>query len=50
MLFEPYVRFHSFIAYWKIAAHSAYDILSKYKYLINNLFFPASDFVVGFSF
>ena len=37
MLFEPYVRFHIFIlvrenAYWEIAAHSAYDIFSKYKY------------------
>ena len=50
MLFEPYVRFHSVIAYWEIAAHSAYVILSNYKYLIINLFFPASDFVVGISF
>ena len=25
--------------YWKIAAHSAYDMFSKYKYLIANLVF-----------
>ena len=23
-------------AYWEIAAHSAYDIFSKFKYLIEN--------------
>ena len=34
-------------AYWKIAAHSAYDIFSKYKYLIVNLVFPASVFRSG---
>ena len=28
-------------AYWEIAAHSAYDMFSKYKYLIVNLFFPS---------
>ena len=27
-------------ACWKIAAHSAYDVFSKYKYLIVNLVFP----------
>ena len=27
-------------AYWEIAAHSAYDMFSKYKYLIVNLVFP----------
>ena len=27
-------------AYWEIAAHSAYDMFSKYKYLIANLVFP----------
>ena len=32
MLFEPYV--------WEIAAHSAYDMFSKYSYLIVNLDFP----------
>ena len=32
-------------AYWEIAAHSAYDMFSKYKYLIVNLVFPTS--VVG---
>ena len=26
-------------AYWKIAAHSAYDMFSQYEYLISNLFF-----------
>ena len=29
-------------AYWKIAAHSTYDMFSKYKYLIVNLFFPTA--------
>ena len=40
MLFEPYVRFHfysslsnSVAAYWEIAAHSAYDMFSKYNFL-----------------
>ena len=28
------------VAYWELAAHSAYDMFSKYKYLIVNLFFP----------
>ena len=27
-------------ANWKIAAHSAYDMFSKYMYVIVNLFFP----------
>ena len=27
-------------AYWEIAAHSASDMFSKYKYLIVNLVFP----------
>ena len=27
-------------ACWEIAAHSAYDMFSKYKYLIVNLGFP----------
>ena len=26
--------------YWEIAAQSAYDMFSKYKYLTVNLFFP----------
>ena len=26
-------------AYWEIASHSAYDVFSKYKYLIVNLVF-----------
>ena len=30
----------SVAAYWEIAAHSAYDMFYKYKYLIVNLFFP----------
>ena len=38
-------------AYWKIAAHSAaYDMFSKYMYLIVNLVFPTSVFGVGISF
>ena len=48
MLFEPYVLFAYFhlssgnrvAAYWEIAAQSAYDMISKYKYLIINLVFP----------
>ena len=36
--------------YWEITAHSAYDIFSKYKYLIVNLVFPTSGFGVGISF
>ena len=45
-----FIRFHSFrvtenkvAAYWEIAAHSVYDMFSKYKYLIVILlllFFP----------
>ena len=31
---------NSVAAYWEIAAHLAYDMFSKYKYLIINLFFP----------
>ena len=27
------------VAYWEIAAHSAYDMFSKYRYLIVNLVF-----------
>ena len=60
MLFEScvHVRFHilylssgnKVVAYWEIAAHSAYDMFSKYKYLIVNLAFPTSDFGVGISF
>ena len=34
-------------AYWKIAAHSAYDMFSMYKYLIVNLVFPTSVFWSG---
>ena len=43
MLFEPLFYFSSgylVAAYWKIAAHSAYDMFYKYKYLIVNLGFP----------
>ena len=29
-------------AYWEIAAHSVYDIFSKFKYLIVYLLLPAS--------
>ena len=28
--------------YWEIAAHLAYDMFSKYKYLIVNLVLPTS--------
>ena len=34
-------------AYWEIAAHSAYDAFSKYKYLIANLAF--SNLGISFS-
>ena len=37
-------------AYWEIAVHSAYDMFSKYKYLIVYLFIPTSVFGVGTSF
>ena len=36
-------------AYWDIAAHSAYDMFSQYKYLLVNLVFPTSVFGVGIS-
>ena len=43
-----------FIVEWppigKIAAHSAYDMFSWYKYLSVNLVFPASVFGVGIFF
>ena len=38
------------VAYWEIAAHSAYNMFSVYKYLIVNLDFPTSVFGVGISF
>ena len=28
------------VTYWEIAAHSAYNMFSKYQYLIVNLVFP----------
>ena len=28
--------------YWEIAAHTAFDMFSNYKYLIANLVFPTS--------
>ena len=34
-------------AYWQIAAHSAYDMFSKYKYLIVNLVFSPPRFWSG---
>ena len=37
-------------AYWEIATQSAYDMFSKFKYLIVNLDFPTSVFGVGISF
>ena len=36
--------------YLEIAAHSANDMFSKYKYLIVNLVFPISVFGVAVSF
>ena len=33
-------------AYWEIAAHSPYDIFSKYKYVIVDLVFLTSVFGV----
>ena len=48
MLLAPYVRFHTLSLVWVteypligiIAAHSAYNVFYKYKYLIVNCFFP----------
>ena len=49
MLSEPYVRFLA--AYWGIAAHSAYDMVSWYKYLSAILVFShPSVYGVGISF
>ena len=58
MLFEPYVCFHIFIQVrvnewppiWEIAVHSAYNMFSKYKYLIVILVFPTSVFWSGYFF
>ena len=58
MLLVPYVCYHIFsyvkVTEWspigKIAAHSAYDMFSWYKYLIVNLGFPTSIFGVGIFF
>ena len=36
-------------AYWEIAAHSANDVFSEYKYVIVNLVNPISGFEVGIS-
>ena len=36
-------------AYWEIAAHSAYDMFAKHKYIIVNLVFPTTDFGVEIS-
>ena len=52
MLFAPCVCFHILVKFmWppigKIAAHSAYDMFSWYKYLIVNLVFPTSAFWSG---
>ena len=37
-------------AYWEIAAHTAYDLFSKYKYLIVYFDFPTTVFGVGIFF
>ena len=59
MLLAAYVCFHIFskvkVTEWppieKIAAHSAYEMFSWYKYLIVSLFFfPTSVFGVGIFF
>ena len=48
VLFVPYVRFHIFVPvtewppFWEIAAHSAYDMFSKYMYLIKKCQFSFS--------
>ena len=39
VLLAPYVCYHIFCFVWKIAAHSAYDMFSWYKYLIVGLVF-----------
>ena len=45
VLFAPYVRFHILVRFgytcWEIATYSAYDMLSKFKYMyqIVNLVF-----------
>ena len=57
MLFEPYVRVHILFKFGKlsgrlleIAARLAFDMFSKYMYLIVNLVFPTSAFGVRISF
>ena len=58
MLLAPYVCFHIFsevkVTEWppvgKIAAHSAYELFSWYKYLIVSCFFSTSVFGVGIFF
>ena len=55
MLLAPYVCYHIFsevkVTDWppigKIAAHSAYEMFSWYRYLIVSLFFPTSGFWSG---
>ena len=43
-LILPFLEQTCVAAYCKIAAHSAYDMFSKYEYLNVNLFFPNSIF------
>ena len=56
VLLVPYVRFHIFVKVteWppigKIAAHSAYDMFSWYKYLLVSFVFPTSVVGVGIFF
>ena len=58
MLFETYIYVFMFYissgnllaTYWEKAAHLAYEMFSKYKYLIVNLDFPTWVFGVGISF
>ena len=41
------IKVYSYILVWKIAAHSAYDMFSWYKYLIVNLVFSHLGFWSG---
>ena len=51
VLLAPYVCYHIFsyvwVTYWKIAAHSTYNVFSWYKYPIVNLVFSHLGFWSG---
>ena len=38
------------VGYWETSIHSVYDMFSKYKYIIVNLVFPTTVFLIGISF